>query len=247
MKQGQEHQKHIDPLSIKKIIIAIDGYSSCGKSTLAKALASKLGYTYIDSGAMYRCVTYYSLNNDIIIGDEINKEKLIENLPNITITFEYNPALKYSEAYLNGIKVENEIRTMHVSNYVSAVSAIKEVRKKMIDLQKEFGKNKGVVMDGRDIGTAVFPNAHLKLFMTADVEVRTQRRLDELTSKGILITAKEVSDNLNKRDYEDTHRKENPLTKAKDAILFDNSDLGQTQQLDYILKIISDFEIVAEH
>ena len=231
---------------MNKINIAIDGYSSCGKSTLAKALASKLSYSYVDSGAMYRAVTLFCLNNNIIKRGELNSDKLIKNLWRIKIGFIYNSAFKYSETYLNDFNVEKEIRSMEVSSYVSAVSALKEVRKQLISMQQELGKNKGIVMDGRDIGTAVFPDAEIKLFMLADVEVRTQRRLDELLSKGIKVSAEEVKNNLNQRDYEDTHRKENPLVKAKDAIVFDNSDLNQAQQLDYVLKLVKDFGVTYE-
>lgn len=223
-----------------KINIAIDGYSSCGKSTLAKALASKLGYAYLDSGAMYRAVTLYCLQHKIIVKDVLNETKLINNLWQIKVTFKFNDSLKYAETYLNGINVEKDIRNMDVARHVSAVSAIKEVRKQMITLQREFGKHKSVVMDGRDIGTAVFPDAEIKLFMTADIAVRTQRRLDELTSKGSQINEQEVKENLQNRDFQDTHRKENPLVKAADAILFDNSDLNQQQQLDYVLKLVQE-------
>ncbi len=221
-----------------RINIAIDGYSSCGKSTLAKALAAKLGYNYVDSGAMYRAVTLYCLQNNIINNGVIDEPRLIGELSNIKVTFGYNELTKMSDVYLNGTDVEKEIRMMDVANNVSAVSAIKEVRKVMIAMQRETGRNKGVVMDGRDVGTAVFPQAELKLFMTADVDVRTRRRLDELTSKGIYITKEEVLHNLSTRDYADSHRKENPLTKAKDAILFDNSDIDQQQQLEYVLKLM---------
>lgn len=225
---------------MSKITVAIDGYSSCGKSTIAKALAQKLGYNYIDTGAMYRAVTLYCLRNGIIVKSKVDSSKLFEALENITVSFDYNTTTKVSEVFLNGEHVEREIRTMEVSNNVSAVSSIKEVREKMVMIQREFGKNKGVVMDGRDIGTNVFPDAELKLFMTADPDVRTQRRLDELSSKGEYHSFADVKQNLLKRDYDDTHRKENPLRQAKDAIVLDNTDLNKEEQLEYVIKLIND-------
>jgi cytidylate kinase len=225
---------------MSRITIAIDGYSSCGKSTLAKALAAKLGYSYVDTGAMYRAITLYCLRSGIIKNGELNIAALIEQLPDIDVSFRFNSTTKSSETYLNGENVEKELRTMEVSDNVSQVSTVKEVRAKLVALQRNLGRDKGVVMDGRDIGTNVFPNAELKLFMTADKDVRTQRRLDELTSKGQLVTFEEVQRNLEKRDYEDTHRKENPLSKARDAIVLDNSDLNKEQQVEYVLKLIGD-------
>lgn len=229
------------------IIVAIDGYSSCGKSTLAKALASKLGYRYMDTGAMYRVVTLYLLRNKIIKPrKKIDINAVISILNNINITFVYNPSVHFSEAYLNGENVEKEIRQMPVSDNVSKVSIIKEVRQRMVALQQIMGKDKGVVMEGRDIGTAVFPDAELKLFMTADIEVRVERRYNEMHSKGMMISRDEVKQNLQQRDHDDTHRKENPLIKAKDAILLDNSDLNPQQQLQYILKLMQDLKLVEE-
>lgn len=225
---------------MSRITIAIDGYSSCGKSTLAKALASKLGYIYVDSGAMYRAVTLYYLGKGEMEKNKTDNKKIISGLKNIRLSFKYNPSEKAFDIYLNGKNVEKEIRKMHVSEMVSKVSSIKEVREKMARIQRKFGKNKGVVMDGRDIGTHIFPKAELKIFMTADADVRTQRRLDELTAKGNHVTVEEVKKNLKKRDYQDTHRKENPLVKAKDALVLDNSDLSKEQQLEYILKVIKD-------
>lgn len=225
---------------MSKITIAIDGYSSCGKSTLAKALANRLGYSYVDSGAMYRAVTLYALRHNFIEDGRVNVGELVKYLDDIHITFVYNPHTKVSETYLNGENVEKEIRQMHVSENVSRISQIKEIRARMVALQRSMGKGKGVVMDGRDIGTNVFPHAELKLFMTADKDVRVQRRLDEFTSKGNILTFDEVKHNLDVRDYEDTHRKENPLTKSKDAILLDNSDLNKEQQLEYVVKLIGD-------
>ncbi len=231
---------------MKKITIAIDGYSSCGKSTLAKTLASKMGYHYIDSGAMYRAATLYLLRHNLLESKKLNEDEINKVLDDIHVTFQYNPSLKYSETFLNEENVEKEIRQMPVSDNVSRVSTLKAVRSKMIALQKELGKHKGVVMDGRDIGTAVFPDAELKLFMTADIEVRVQRRFDEMTSKGNQVTQEEVKKNLASRDYEDTHRKENPLVKAKDAIVLDNSDLDKQQQLDFVIRVINDLLLIKE-
>ena len=230
-----------------KITIAIDGHSSCGKSTLAKALAHKLGYTYVDTGAMYRAVTLYCLQNKIIEKrKKINERRVVYALGKIKVGFSFNARTKVSEALLNGISVEREIRSMEVSGRVSAVSTIKQVRAQMVALQRKLGKSKGVVMDGRDIGTNVFPKAELKLFMTADTEIRTQRRLDELTSKGQHVTFDEVKKNLEKRDHDDTHRKENPLTQAEDAIVLDNSDLNKEQQLDFVMKLINDLMLTRD-
>jgi cytidylate kinase len=232
---------------VKRITIAIDGYSSCGKSTLAKALAAKLGYSYIDTGAMYRAVTLYFLRNNILDTDgNLDEKKAVAALSKIKLSFVYDPRLKYSETYLDEENVEKEIRNLLVSGFVSKVSAVKEVRQKMVALQQRMGKEKGVVLDGRDIGTTVFPDAELKLFMTADENVRVQRRHDEYTSKGQHISEEEVRENLRKRDYEDTNRKESPLAKALDAIELDNSDLDKKQQLDYVLRLVSDMQLIDE-
>jgi CMP/dCMP kinase len=230
---------------VQKITIAIDGYSSCGKSTLAKALAQRLNYNYIDTGAMYRAVTLYSLQNGIMNAQthELDVHKLVEVLPQIEVSFQFNSHSKTSETYLNGVNVERDIRTMQVSENVSKVSSIKEVREKMVALQRQMGRSKGVVMDGRDIGTHVFPNAELKLFMTADTTVRAQRRLDELSSKGQYFLLEEVKQNLLKRDYDDSHRKENPLIQAKDAIVLDNTDISREEQLEYVLRLIADLQL----
>lgn len=226
-----------------KITIAIDGYSSCGKSTLAKALAATLGYAYVDSGAMYRSVTLYALRQGIIKDHGFIEDQIVRILPEINLSFKFNPATRSSETFLNGENVEKELRHMVVSENVSKVSAIHEVRVKMIAIQRELGKNKGIVMDGRDIGTNVFPDAELKLFMTADPDIRTQRRYDELLSKGQHPTFLDVKKNLLDRDYEDTHRRENPLTQAEDAIVLDNSELTREQQLEYVLKLITDLTL----
>ena len=225
---------------MSKITVAIDGYSSCGKSTLAKALAQKLNYNYIDTGAMYRAVTIYCLRNDLIKDSLVDKDKLMASLNDIEVSFEYNTVTKTSEVFLNGEHVEKEIRSMQVANNVSSISSIKEVREKMVILQREIGKGKGVIMDGRDIGTHVFPDAELKLFMTADNDVRTQRRLDELSSKGEYHTFDDVKRSLEKRDYDDTTRKENPLRQAYDAIVLDNTDISKEEQLEFVLKLIDD-------
>jgi CMP/dCMP kinase len=230
---------------MNKINIAIDGYSSCGKSTLAKALASELGYRYVDTGAMYRAVTLYSFENGLI--DEegtLDTQRLINELDNIHLTFHYNFQRKASDIFLNNRNIEERIRMMDISEHVSKVSQLKEVRDRMVALQKEMGKHKGVVMEGRDIGTAVFPNAELKLFMTADPETRVYRRYDELTAKGIRVTIDEVKDNLFQRDYDDTTRKDNPLTKAHDAIILDNTDLSRQQQLEYVVRLVNDMQLI---
>ncbi len=225
---------------MSKITIAIDGYSSCGKSTLAKALAQKLHYHYIDTGAMYRAVTIYCLRNNIISNSIIDKPALLNSLDQITVSFIYNTETKTSEVFLNDEHVEREIRTMEVANNVSAISSIKEVRSKMVAIQRQMGKDKGVIMDGRDIGSHVFPDAELKLFMTADENVRTQRRLDELSSKGEYHTFEDVKQNLKKRDFDDTTRKENPLVQAEDAIVLDNTDINKEEQLEFVIKLIND-------
>ncbi|MCX6297048.1 MAG: (d)CMP kinase, partial [Bacteroidetes bacterium] len=226
-----------------KITIAIDGFSSCGKSTLAKALASKLGYAYVDSGAMYRCVTLYALRKGVIKDHSFQESDVVKLLNDINLSFHFNPNTKSSETYLNGENVEKEIRQMVVSENVSKVSAIHDVRVKMIAIQRELGKNKGIVMDGRDIGTNVFPYAELKLFMTADTDIRTQRRFDEYSSKGQHISFSDVKLNLIHRDHEDTHRSENPLIQAEDAIVLDNSELTREQQLEFVIKLISDLTL----
>lgn len=231
---------------MKKITIAIDGYSATGKSTLAKGLAKKLNYLYIDSGAMYRAVALYALRNNLITNGQIDIPKLISELKNLDIQFVFNPSTYSSETYLNGENVEKEIRTPLVSDVVSKISSIKEVREFLVQKQKEYGKNKGIVMDGRDIGTNVFPDAELKLFVITDIDVRVKRRLDELHSKGIYVSEDEVRKNLEERDYLDIHRKENPLVQAKDAIVLDTTDLDKDQQLEYVLKLIKDLKLIKE-
>jgi cytidylate kinase len=228
---------------MKRITIAIDGYSSCGKSTLAKALAVKLGYSYVDTGAMYRCVTLYALQHGDIKDGAINEAGIIATLDKIDVTFHFNSKLGTNETFMNGVSVEKEIRQMDVSSFVSPVSKIHEVRVKMVALQRQMGRNKAVVMDGRDIGTNVFPDAELKIFMTADPDVRTQRRLDEIKAKGQNISRDDVRRNLMERDYEDTHRKENPLIQAPDAVVLDNSDLTREEQLDFVLRLVEELHL----
>jgi CMP/dCMP kinase len=225
------------------ITIAIDGYSSCGKSTLAKALAAKLNYSYIDSGAMYRCVAYYALKKGLIENGLFKENEIIQLLSEIHIAFKFNQRTKTNEIYLNDENVEKFIRGMEISRFVSEISQIKQVRHNMVERQRQFGRNKEVVMDGRDIGTNVFPDAELKLFMTADIDIRVQRRLDELHSKGEAVSEIEVKHNLEHRDFEDTNRKENPLRKAADAIELDNSDLSKEAQLEFVLKLIEDLKL----
>jgi len=224
----------------QKINIAIDGYSSCGKSTLAKALAKTLNYVFIDTGAMYRAVTLFAIRNKLVVDGNILAAELIESLPQITITFMYDQAQERSLVQLNGEIVEQEIREMEVANHVSAVAAIPEVRKKLVQLQQQMGESKGVVMDGRDIGTVVFPNAELKIFMTADPQVRVQRRLAELQAKGQDVTEKEVRDNIASRDYQDTHRAADPLRQAEDARVLDNSSLTPDDQLQLALNWVQE-------
>jgi CMP/dCMP kinase len=231
---------------MQPITIAIDGYSSCGKSTLAKALATRLNYSYIDSGAMYRCVAYYAFKQGYIVGGQFKTEDIIQLLKKIDIVFKFNNRSHSNEIYLNNENVEKFIRGMEISRFVSEISQIKKVREDMVNRQRQFGKNKEVVMDGRDIGTNVFPDAELKIFMTADVDIRVQRRLDELKSKGEMVTDDEVRENLEHRDFEDTNRQENPLRQAEDAVVLDNSDLSKEEQLEFVLKLIADLKLNIE-
>lgn len=225
---------------MKKIIIAIDGFSSTGKSTLAKQLAKQLGYVYVDTGAMYRAVTLFAMQNNCIGIEFLDKEKLVDSLLSIKLSFKFNPELGFAEMYLNGVNVETEIRTLEVSSFVSAVAAISEVRAKLVEQQQEMGKEKGIVMDGRDIGTVVFPNAELKIFMTAGADTRAQRRFDELQAKGDSVTYEEVLKNVVDRDYIDTHRADSPLVIADDAIEVDNSYLDRKEQFDVVLELANE-------
>jgi len=217
------------------IIIAIDGYSSCGKSTVAKALANKLNYIYIDSGAMYRALTLYFIQNEISINDI---ESIKSQLPKIEIKFDLKD--NKSVVILNGEDVTAKIRDMNVSELVSEVSAIKEVRKAMVIQQQKMAKDQNIVMDGRDIGTVVFPNAPVKIFMTADPKIRAERRFKELQLAGKKVTLEEVFENLAHRDYQDTTRKESPLIQSKDAIVLDNTNLNQEQQLDFVINEVEE-------
>lgn len=222
---------------MSKINIAIDGFSSCGKSTMAKDLAKLIGYIYIDSGAMYRAATLYCMENNIIdINNEVDEEKLKQHLFNISIHFELNLKTGRPETFLNNRNVEKEIRGMEVSQLVSPVSAVGFLRKEMVNQQRRMGLEKGVVMDGRDIGTVVFPDAELKIFVTAKPEIRASRRIDELRMKGDNNTTyEEVLENIKYRDYYDQNRKESPLRKADDAIVLDNSNINIEQQLQWAL------------
>lgn len=219
---------------MKKITIAIDGYSSCGKSTMAKDLAREIGYIYIDSGAMYRAVTLYSLRNGFFTAQGINTEALKAALPNIHISFQLNPETQRPMTFLNGENVEEAIRTMEVSSRVSPIATLGFVREALVKQQQEMGNAKGIVMDGRDIGTVVFPNAELKIFVTASAEIRAQRRYDELKAKGQEASYKEILANVQERDYIDQHREVSPLRQADDAILLDNSHLSIAEQKQWL-------------
>lgn len=224
----------------KRITVAIDGFSSTGKSTIAKQLASKLGYVYVDSGAMYRAMTLFSMQKGYISSSQFCVQDLIDNLDKASLKFIYNESLGYAEMYLNDVNVEKSIRSLEVSNLVSKVSAIPEVRKKLVAIQKEIGKNKAVVMDGRDIGSVVFTDAELKIFMTSSAKTRAQRRFDELIQKGEEVSYEDVYKNVVERDRVDTSRKDSPLVKADDAIEIDNSELSKEKQFEIILKLVEE-------
>lgn len=226
---------------MNNITIAIDGFSSTGKSTLAKQLANHLGYVYVDTGAMYRAVAFFAMQNGLVSEDFLDKEGLIKKLSEIKLHFQFNTALGFAEMFLNDVNVENEIRTIEVSRLVSKVAEISEVRAKLVEQQQAMGKNKGIVMDGRDIGTVVFPDAELKLFMTASAHTRAKRRFDELAEKGQNVSYEEVLQNVEERDYIDTHRDDSPLVKAEDAIEIDNSTLTKKEQFDLVLDLIHKF------
>jgi len=224
----------------KKITIAIDGFSSTGKSTVAKQLAKELGYVYVDTGAMYRAVTLYALRKKYINADRCDTGAIIQELPVIKLKFIFNPEVGFGEMYLNDENVEKEIRQMEVSQYVSRIAAIPEVREMLVAQQQEMGKEKGIVMDGRDIGTVVFPDAELKIFMTASAEERAQRRFKELSERGEDVTYKEVLQNVQERDHLDTTREDSPLVKADDAKEIDNSHLTLTGQFQKILDLYNE-------
>lgn len=221
---------------MKRITIAIDGFSSCGKSTMAKDLAREIGYIYIDSGAMYRAVTLYSMENSIFQGDHIDTDKLKAQLKDVHISFRLNPETGRPDTYLNDVNVESKIRTMEVSSRVSPIAALDFVREAMVAQQQEMGKAKGIVMDGRDIGTTVFPDAELKIFVTASPEIRAQRRYDELKAKGEEASFDEILENVKQRDYIDQNREVSPLRKADDALLLDNSHLTIAQQKEWLAR-----------
>ena len=221
---------------MRKITIAIDGFSSCGKSTMAKDLAKRIGYVYVDSGAMYRAVTLYAMEHDCFDGEQLDVEKLRSLMGDIRISFQFNPETGKPDTYLNNIKVEDRIRTMEVSERVSIVAALDFVRTEMVAQQQAFGKEKGVVMDGRDIGTTVFPDAELKIFLTASPEIRAQRRFDELKAKGQEASFEEILENVKERDYLDQHREVSPLVQAEDAILLDNSNLTIEEQNEWLME-----------
>ena len=225
---------------MKKITIAIDGFSSTGKSTLAKQIAKELGYIYVDTGAMYRAVTYFAMQHNFVNETHLDAEGLIKNLSNVSLQFHFNETLGFAEMFLNNENIEQAIRTIEVSRLVSKIAEISEVRAKLVEQQQQMGQNKGIVMDGRDIGTVVFPNADLKLFMTASTHTKAQRRFDELLEKGQRVTFEEVLQNVQERDYIDTHREDSPLIKADDAIEIDNSDLTKNEQFELVIELVNE-------
>lgn len=229
---------------MKKITIAIDGHSSCGKSTMAKDLAREVGYIYVDSGAMYRAVTLWALRQNYFNGNEINTEALEKDMPGISITFRLNDETRLPETYLNDENVEKEIRSLEVSSHVSPIATLPFVREALTRWQQQLGAEKGIVMDGRDIGTAVFPEAELKIFVTASAEVRAQRRYDELKAKGMEASYEDILQNVKERDYIDSHRAMNPLRQADDAIVLDNSELTIAEQKQWLL---DKFHAIIQH
>ena len=226
--------------SDKKLTIAIDGHSSCGKSTVAKALAKLLNYKYIDSGAMYRAITLFCIEQNLVSDSIIDEEKLAQSIDKIRIDFRINDSTRRSETFLNNIRVEDKIREIEVSNLVSPVSKIAFVREALVAQQRSLSDGEGTVMDGRDIGTVVFPDADIKIFMTADAETRAKRRYDELIAKGQTVSIQEIRSNINQRDYIDSNRDISPLKQAEDALVLDNSDLSREEQLKWITDIIAE-------
>lgn len=223
---------------MKKITIAIDGYSSCGKSTMAKDLAKEVGYIYVDTGAMYRSVTLYALRHQLFNEDgSVKTDELQQEMPNISISFKLNPTTGTPDCYLNGELVEKEIRSLEVSNHVSPIAAVPFVREALVAQQQKMGKEKGIVMDGRDIGTTVFPDAELKIFVTASSQVRAQRRFDELNAKGMPAKFEDILKNVEERDYIDTHREVSPLKQADDAIVLDNSNMTIPEQKAWLMAL----------
>lgn len=222
---------------MKKITIAIDGFSSCGKSTMAKMLAKEVGYIYVDTGAMYRAVTLFAMRNGMIAPNgEVNRDELKQKMQTLRVEFKLNEQTGRAETYLNGENVENEIRGIEVSSHVSVIAAIDFVRTALVEQQQRMGRDKGIVMDGRDIGTVVFPDAELKVFVTASAEIRAQRRFDELKGKGVEANFDEILNNVQQRDYIDSHREVSPLRKADDAIELDNGELTIAQQLQWLVE-----------
>jgi cytidylate kinase len=223
---------------MKKIIIAIDGFSSTGKSTIAKQLAKHLGYVYVDTGAMYRAVALFAMENGYINNESFDTQTLINALPTIRLQFKYNDALGFAEMFLNNENVESQIRTLHVSQYVSRIAEISEVRAKLVEQQQKMGQDRGIVMDGRDIGTVVFPDAEVKIFMNSSAETRAQRRFEELTEKGQVVSYEDVLKNVEERDYIDSNREDSPLIIAKDAVEIDNSKLDKNEQFAQVMQLI---------
>ncbi|MBR5492204.1 MAG: (d)CMP kinase [Alistipes sp.] len=220
----------------QKIVIAIDGFSSCGKSTFAKAIAARLGYIFIDTGAMYRAVTLYALGQGAIVDGKVDEAAVVALLPEVNITFKFNAERGASDVYVNGELAEGKIRTIEVSNCVSSVSSIREVREKLVAMQQQMGRERGVVMDGRDIGTVVFPDAELKIFMTAEPKVRAERRYAELTAKGDKVTMEEILENVISRDKADMERAISPLRQAEDAVVLDNSYMSVEEQMAWFME-----------
>ncbi|MCQ2230690.1 MAG: (d)CMP kinase [Paludibacteraceae bacterium] len=225
---------------MKRIIVAIDGFSSCGKSTMAKDLAKSVGYAYVDSGAMYRSVTLYCQRNGLITDGVVDEAALQACIDDIRIEFKFNEEKQRNETYLNGDNVEDEIRTLAVSNQVSIVSSIGFVRRAMVAIQQSYSKDRGIVMDGRDIGTVVFPDAELKIFLTASPEIRAQRRYDELKAKGMEEPFEDILENVKQRDYLDQTRAESPLRKAEDAVELDNGEMTIAEQREWLLNIFAE-------